>query len=484
MSIRACVRLGLAALAVAASVAVFLPVTRNFFHVDDFCHFFDAMDSTPARYVVQPWGGHVYLVRNALLWAMFHAFGMEAGSYFVVILVLHGLNVALLFLLLRRWTGSAAVAAVVATAWGVCPLHGATLGWLAVMGQVLLSTVFLTLVLTLDGDASPGRTVLSAVLAFLGSVCVGMGLAVVLLLPLLAALVGPGPRGRAAVALWAAPVAALGTYVAVRALVPSPIGAFVDAAVSPGAALRAWRYVLAMWGWLVPYGGQALVLGFFDTDVPFSGPWRWALDGVLAGVAVLGLVRTPPVARRRIVAAASVSLVAYALVAAGRAPFYETADFPPLRAAVTARYHYFPTLGIAIVLALACGALVSPRRRRWELVAVAAWVAVAALGFRRRPPWLDHYDAERRETTVALYGLRTRVGTQPPGVPVVVPVEPFGPAARVPCEVYGTAGLYLMAWGTSDLYGHTVRFAVPQATLEKARADGGRVVSLLVPSGR
>ncbi len=480
-------------LAVGVSVAVFAPIAQSFFFVDDFCHFFNAMNQDLPAFAVQPWGGHVLLARNALLWPMFHVFGLESWPYFGVTLALHATNVFLLYRLLLRDTGSSGIACIGSGTWGTLPLHAATLEWLSVQGQVLLSTFFLTLLLSMDrgadrADVSLARAAGWSVLAFLAGTSFGMGLSVALTLPLLAWLYGSRPRTTgAALVLWATPVIALATYVTVRGLVPSPVGSYVDSTVTPGAALADWRFNLEFASSLVPYGLSSLLLGFFGPAFPYPGTTREVAAGLCAVLGAAAVVRMDSRRRRRAMAASLVALLAYVLVAAGRGPFLHLSRFTPTKAAMVSRYHYFPTLGITIAAALSVPAL-APRallRQPWiGVTAVVAWLAVSAAGFARHRPAINLHEAARRETLAELQRLRTVAAAAPAGSVVVIPNRPFGPAARVPCEVAGTAGLYLMASrGTDSLDGRVLRFTVQPAISDAARSAGGRVAPLLLPAG-
>jgi hypothetical protein len=482
-------------LAVGFSVVVFAPITRSFFFGDDFCHFFNAMNQGLPTFAVQPWGGHVLLARNALLWPMFRVFGLESWPYFTLTLALHATNVYLVYRLLLRDTGSPAVGCIAAGTWGTLPLHAAALEWLSVQGQVLLSTCFLILLLLLDGGrdrdgVSFGRAAGWGLLAFLASTSFGMGLAVAFTLPVLVWLSGRRVRTTAArFVLWATPLVALATYVAVRALVPSPVGPSVDSTVSPGAALADWRFGLAFAAALLQWGLSALVLGVFGPAFPDPRTIRTVAAGCAVVLGALALVRMQSARRRQVLAVSLVVVLAYLLVAAGRGPFFvHLARFTATRSAMVPRYHYFPTLGLTIAAALAAWTLV-PRalhRQRWiGVTAVAAWLAVSAVGFARHPPPINLHEFERRETLAEVGRLRTLAAAAPAGSVVVIPNQPFGPAARVPCEVVGTAGLYLMASrGTDDLDGRVLRFVAPQTASDAAHRTGGRVASLLVPTGQ
>ena len=74
-------------------------------------------------------------------------FGFDSAPWYWTSLLTHLFNVGLLFSVLRSLTGSAGLACLGASVWGMCPLAVATIGWYAVYGQAMVAT-FLLLVLT------------------------------------------------------------------------------------------------------------------------------------------------------------------------------------------------------------------------------------------------------------------------------------------------------------------------------------------------
>ena len=87
-------------------------------------------------------------------------FGLNPGPHHVVNLVLHVANTILVWLVLRRLTGSTFRSAVVAALFGVHPLHVESVAWVAERKDVL-SALFAMhdgpAVLWLKGDASVGQ---------------------------------------------------------------------------------------------------------------------------------------------------------------------------------------------------------------------------------------------------------------------------------------------------------------------------------------
>src|SRR5262245_29498790 len=109
---------GVAAL---ASVVVYRDVLRSYFWADDFVWLYLLSDSSLAELLLTPIGGHSLVARNAVL-ALTHALaGLDARPYFALALAIHALNVVLLFRMVWRVTGTAAVAGLGALAWGTCP---------------------------------------------------------------------------------------------------------------------------------------------------------------------------------------------------------------------------------------------------------------------------------------------------------------------------------------------------------------------------
>jgi hypothetical protein len=130
-------------IAVAASAAAYAPITANYFHSDDFLILQGLVNRPFLRFVLEPGAGHVYVGRNLLYWMFWSAFGPEPAYHLAAVLLTHLLNVALLYGVVRRLTGSARLACFGATLWGIAPAHEGSLGWYAVYGHVLVATLLL-----------------------------------------------------------------------------------------------------------------------------------------------------------------------------------------------------------------------------------------------------------------------------------------------------------------------------------------------------
>src|SRR5262245_58757680 len=92
------------ALPIVLSALVWAPLRGCYFWADDFSALQDIANDSTASWVLQPWAGHVLVVRNVVFCLCYRLFGMDAASYFTVVLITHLANVALLFLLVHSLT--------------------------------------------------------------------------------------------------------------------------------------------------------------------------------------------------------------------------------------------------------------------------------------------------------------------------------------------------------------------------------------------
>src|SRR5437867_4382371 len=132
------------------STLPFASIVANFFNAEDFVDLYRIANDSLPRFLLTPRGGHVYLIRNAIFFLSYRAFGTQAQYYFLAVLLTHALNVALLFRVIRLLTRSPALACFGATLWGSAAVNEGSLGWYAVYGHVLAGT---GLLLVLDGIA-------------------------------------------------------------------------------------------------------------------------------------------------------------------------------------------------------------------------------------------------------------------------------------------------------------------------------------------
>ena len=186
--------------ALALSLAAYWSIWRNYFFVDDFFYLYLIRTESLARFLLEPWFGHLFTLRNVFFALLFAAYGTNPAGYFVVVLLTHLLNVGLLFTVIRRQTASAGIAFFGASLWGISPLHAETLGWLSVYGHCLVATLLLLVVaqvarLAATGADIPRAAPLLWAVALLGAaVSYGVGMAVAVVSP--AALTLMLPAGR------------------------------------------------------------------------------------------------------------------------------------------------------------------------------------------------------------------------------------------------------------------------------------------------
>src|SRR5262249_49519975 len=103
-------RLLLALPALVLAAVVVFPITANYFFEDDFLHLFRIANGDVLRFLLQPHGGHLLVVRNAIFAATFALWGPHPAPYFWSALATHLANVVLLFAVLRTFLGSDRVA--------------------------------------------------------------------------------------------------------------------------------------------------------------------------------------------------------------------------------------------------------------------------------------------------------------------------------------------------------------------------------------
>ena len=174
----------MAALLFVAVLVVFLPSLWN-----DFCNFDDPV------YVI--YNGHVHrgFTWGAIRWAFdsfyaanwhpitwlshiadFTLFGRQAWGHHLTSVILHSVNVALLFLVFLKATGATWRSAIVAILFGVHPLHVESVAWIAERKDVL-NTFFalLTLLAYVRWTEDIDRT--SKIWYFVALLCYGFSLA-------------------------------------------------------------------------------------------------------------------------------------------------------------------------------------------------------------------------------------------------------------------------------------------------------------------
>jgi hypothetical protein len=484
--------------AVALALAVQSAGVRREFLADDYMHLYQLATLEPWPFLLQTYAGHVLVTFHAALMVLHGLFGLNATAYYLVVLATHGLNVALLWLILRRHTAPA-LAALFAGMWGIAPVNQGALGWISVYGYVLCTTFVLSAWALLEHYFALARPVPGWVLALCagllaaGAASFGVGIAVAFVFPAVAWLLAPSQRGRRRVVLGLAPLLLLpALYLVLRPFVdPSP------GASAPLASIQLFVRLLA-------YGSGALLLGpiFTVSGVqtagwPFAGipgaqivsygyPLVVALGVVLAGTMWVADGR----ARRTIVAALLLAAAAYAIVAAGRVHAHHLLDW----AASRPRYHYLP-LALA---ALALGAASSvwgevARHARWQrpiAIAVGMWALALVIG-----SWVTARNTlnpvfARTQISAARVRaqLAARIHRSAPGAPVFIDNTPFPPVVMVmrvagkSPRFPGIAGYFAMIYGGNTVAGRRVRFVERDEALVRQVRQGSsrRMAELLI----
>ncbi|MFN8545152.1 MAG: hypothetical protein U0807_13235 [Candidatus Binatia bacterium] len=456
------------ALAVAATA--YWPILHSYFFKDDLLCLFRLANDGVGALMAEPGGGHLALVRNGVF-ALFHwLFGLRAEWYFASVLATHLLNVALLFVVLRRLTGSAWLACAAAALWGACPVLEGALGWYAVYGQVLGATCLLAVLVSLAGYVrarrmTDGWTAAGWLAALVvGAACFGTGIAAAVVFPVVAILVGGrrGFSGPARRVLYAIPLAVAVVFAAkvVQERFAAP-DLPVEAILLGGMAVSI-PAVLAMTGHLVGTGAVALLTGG-----PFGGleyPHLGAIVVLIAAALLVGGagVRCRREERRVLAAWLVLAVATYGIVAAGRALLFRAFGFSLVQAAAEPRYHYAATVPITMVLAMAIRQFATGRLR---VVVASVVVTLAAAGAVRSSQRIDLHEEARREVGRALEELQAAAARVPPGGVVVIqnhPLQSTGVMMRLAEGVPfpGLLGVFVIFFPDDAIDGRPVRFAV------------------------
>lgn len=450
----------------ALAAVVFWPITGNYFYGDDLLAVYEAIHKPLLGFLFEPYGGHVMATRNALYLLLYHAFGPAPGVYYLVVLLTHLVNVALLFLVVRELAGSR-LACFSAALWGSAPINQAALGWYQAYGVVLAVTAQLWVLHRLVRIRRTGRLSRLEVagwgLALLGaSTCFGTGLAITMAMPGVAWLLLPAAGARRRATLGLAAIAAL---IAVGYLGLQRLIAHLYPELVPfnllSIALGAWRQVLEIAGLMAMHGVAVLLLGPFSHAVAAGGASEWALAAAFLVAAGGALAVASADGRRLMLACLLPFAIGYLAIGSGRVLFWPSLG---MRLVAQGHYHYTAPVTIAVLVALMLGELA----RRWPPSAAAAraalwlWFATfAALQLTVAPP-VDHHDRERKFAERTLAGIAILAASQPPGADVFIENRPYpgvGPfVIQNPQTFPGIAGLFAVYHPDQRLDGRRVFF--------------------------
>ena len=275
---------------------VYHPITRFYFFADDFVHLASIENDGMATFVLSPFGGHNFLVRNLVFLASWKLFGLHASFYHWTALLTHLLNVFLLFGILRTLTRSVPIACFGSALWGTTPLAAGTIGWYAMYGQALLTAIFLVILdrlvrLAAAGEALPARTACTWYLLLLaGTTCFGTGLGVAVAFPVVLFLLLPSAWDRPLLrgAYLLLPLATLAVYLTLRQIAVR-LGAFPIEDVRQQQVILSGLWAMpAIFGHLVAYAVAGTTLGlFFPAVCPSPAPLGGRRRPSSAGTAYL-----------------------------------------------------------------------------------------------------------------------------------------------------------------------------------------------------
>jgi hypothetical protein len=474
------------------ALVVWAPLLDNYFQHDDFFHLYDIATLGFARFVTTTQVGHLYLLPNAVFYATFRAFGPDPRPYFWCELLTHLVNVLLLYYVVRRLTGDRALACIGALLWGTTPALEGALGWYAVYGQVLLTTIVLVLLASLASLLEEGHplSLCGAVwwgwLLIAGAASFGTGLGITIAFPFVVLLAVPASqRSRGSVALVTlAPILTSALYAILSSISP-PFPAVFAEALRARAMITAIPDALVLGVHLLAFGATTLLLGFVGLDHGYPNVAAVGAAGGVLLVVALAYHRSDVTTRRRLLALALLLASACGAIALGRASLVEFYHLAMSGAATWIRYHYLPTAILAVLL---CSALATLRdesllARRVVYGTGWLWVAARLLLLVMRPLPIAHHEHERAATEAALQSIAAAVAGTPPGETIYIENRFFPPAgvvnAMAPGIFPGWAALFTIFFPENTVDGRPVRFLVSEEDWKRAHERGGRMAALV-----
>ncbi|MEO8602563.1 MAG: hypothetical protein ABI629_08310 [bacterium] len=473
------------ALILAYATLVYFPITRTFFHEDDFLHLYDIVTNPPLRFILKMNGGHLLLLPEVVFWVTHALAGPNPAPYMWTELVFHLLNAVLLYaianaLMRRRWLASGCV-----IAWSTMLLQEGTLNAYTVFEQTLC--VFFVLLALLRIVRSMQRPALSWAAAstaglatIAASCCFGTGLATGAAMPLVALLLVPPSqaRRRLVIALVAAMPVALVLYFAVESYNIASFGAAPAMAVAPRDAHSFQRTAALIWH-LVAVGTTALSLDGLFRPALYPSPISALALATTAAIVLFGARVAAPAERRALTAMLLLCLAAYAIIAAGRGFI----PIPPERVAMWPRYHYTGTAGLSVAVGLALAALARRLEAyaRLRHIVFGGWLLCVAVAHQFTPP-INNYEPFRRATASAVAAMRAAAEAAPPGTVVQIENHPFGTGNMLPeMRMFfpGWFAVHVVFVGGEQINGRPIRFVEPVENVRAAAQSvplGARLV--------
>lgn len=373
------------ALPLALTLAVVWPVHDNQFRLDDILLLYTLANYGVMDLLLTPHGGHSLLTSSLAYVGLDAVFGPNSRYWFPFMIATHLVNVALLFRIIRAYTGRIGLAAVCACLWGAAPVHHEALGWFTVYGHVLVTTCVLWVLLDVarmtEARSLEWPLLLRWTLLFLvAATSFGTGLALAMTSGL--AMIVLFPRGqnrrRAARALLpliaVVPMLYLGQQLLYAAVSARPVLAGVREALTitrgvnltPSKAVEVTLCVRDLFA----YGTASMTFGpllAFKRPASFVGPLTGsAMRDVMPSIRGAGVVMlvvfivavalAPPERRRALAGIAMLAGAAYVIVALWWMVTLRSSTqmllAVPIGCAPVPRYHYAATSFIAILIGL------------------------------------------------------------------------------------------------------------------------------------
>lgn len=481
----------LLALTLACVALVYFPLTRVYFYSDDIGHLVQVADRGFAYFLLQPWAGHLYIVRNFFFYAPYWLFGFRPEPYGWLGLGLQLVNTALFFFAARNISRSDVLGALGALLWGTCLLGSGSLGWFCVHGHVLAGTALLIALEQLtrtreEESVAPSTAALCVAVLWAGATCFGDGTGIAMAAPLAIAVLVPGayrsPRARAL--FLGLPVLVLGTYFGKLWLFGHLYGGVPlrDRLLLP-LAFSSLRPTVEMLGNLVRVGiaGVTWSFAFVPNRDPAGPAWGTLALYVLliSGATVIGSGR----ARRQIAGLLILAASAYGSIALGRANLFSrvlgVSDLSDVSKAD--RYHYLGTIPIAMLL-VASLAQFAQRTRLPRIVpglSLALYGTVGAYLFSKKQWNIDEHAPCRESFVASLKRIDAEIDAHPPGTDVYLQNEPalqcFSPDAD------RSADLFVLVYPQNQVRGRRVHFqTTDRALLTRTAGSQHRFSTLLV----
>lgn len=482
--------------AIAIATRVWGRILLNYFRADDFLHLYYLVNLGPLDMILNPFGGHMLIVRNLVMASSFAVFGLHPLPYFAVVLATHVANTVLVFLLVERTAGDARLAFLAAVLFAVAPTHAAALGWYSVYGYVL-SCFFtlLTLWVLVPSPADSGpltvrRALCAAVLMLAASQSFGTGAGVALALPAAALLLRPATIRRPATlaVLCLVPVivvlAARFLFLRLSPLNPNP-GLTVALIES---YFRDIAHVVPMIGHLAALGATTLLLGSGYPTMRYPDLASSTVVVALAAGALVFALRSDGHRRRSMLGLLCLFLATCGAISLGRATIAHLVRAGGVLDGVrmSPRYYYQIHAIGAVMIALVLREVTRGWAERTVRTAIVAGGTVAALAaWTWRTPPVDHYTSQRDLVALARRTIADEIARQPPGSVVCLSLEQREDNLLVATKSAfpGYAALFMLLHPTDTVDGRRVYFVTADPTALEAAAGGGRIASLLLPAG-